>query len=78
MNYVFNQEMNKHALLITITELEEGHFSIRFLLMLHHRLVNATQVSLCTMNRQNMENQPNNTHIPYELVQFTCWAELRN
>ena len=59
--YLIKDSTNKHALLITTTKLEE----VRFLLILHHRVANATQVSLHKHKLENMSNQPNNIHISY-------------
>ena len=48
--YIFDWEINNHALPITITKSSEVQSSIQFLLMPHHRCGNATQVLLWSAN----------------------------
>lgn len=48
--YVFSQITNKPALSLTLTKSAKIEFPIRFRLMLHRSLANATQVSLCESN----------------------------
>ena len=49
--YLTNFEINKHALLITITKSRDAIFSNRFLQMFHCRFANATRVSSCKSNQ---------------------------
>jgi hypothetical protein len=70
--YVFNKGLNRHALLITTTKLEE----VRFLLILHYRFANATQISMHKHKLENMSNQPNNIHIPYCSHIPVCWSSI--
>ena len=52
INYsTLNSEFNKHALPITLTKSWEMWPSNRFLIMIHHRFVNAIQVSSCKFDR---------------------------
>ena len=55
------KRINKHALVITITKSKEVRFSIQFLLMLHHRFANATQVLLGTSNQVEVAEHENST-----------------
>ena len=61
--HTINQEINKHALPISITKSREVSISIQlFLLMLHRRFANAMQVSFCKSYRwklENMKSKPN-------------------
>lgn len=55
---VFNQEIDKHVLLITVIKSKEVRFSIPFLPMLHRRL--PMQDKFCCVNlvTMNMNNEP--------------------
>ena len=56
LQYVSNYKINKHALVITITESKKVQISIRILQTFDHRFGNATQVSLLKSNRDKLEN----------------------
>ena len=48
-----------------------SNVAVQFVLRLHHRFANETQVSLCKSNLQklgNMKKEPNNNHIPYYVL----------
>jgi hypothetical protein len=63
------RKSNKHALPITTTKLRDVQFSLRFLLVVHHRFATATWVLLCKLQLVAVgehENKPNNTHTPYK------------
>ena len=64
--YSSSQEINKHALSITITTSKQVQFSIRSLHMLHRRLTVdlLTQHEFCCWKLEKMKNEPNHTHIP--------------
>ena len=49
--YVSYEEINEHAVSITVTKAGEVGFTIRFLHMFHHRHVNETRLLLCKSNR---------------------------
>jgi hypothetical protein len=62
---VFGKKINKYVLMRNITTCGQ----VWFVLMVHYRFVNTSQVLLCKSNwweLENMENELNNTHVPWE------------
>ena len=60
---------------MTITKSGE----VQFLLMLHSRFDNATQVFLCKSHPwkwENMKSEPNNIHIPLSCTAIEAWWEI--
>lgn len=55
--YLFNEDINIHALLITITKSQHVRITIRFLFTLHHKFSSITQVPLCKSNRSKLEEE---------------------
>ena len=64
---VFSSRINKHGLFNKYNQIMRGSIlDGTTTLMLHHRFVDVTKVSVCKSIRQNLENmknEPNNTHI---------------
>ena len=64
--YIPNWEIDKHALLITVTKSRKrSNYQHGFYICFHHRSTDAPQILLCESNRQkleNMRNEPNNTY----------------
>ena len=68
------EESTNVTITITITKSREVRFLIRFLLLLHRKFTNATQVLLCNSNRWKLENMKKTNRIaPTCLIRAYKW-----
>ena len=68
---LFNQEINKHTLPITIIKLGKLLIFNPVFVMLHHDFASAIRVTLYKSNRQKSENVKTNQ------IKFTCLTKVR-